>query len=485
MRRSRTTWTAAAATVLAATSLLVTPTGSAVAPAVTGSLASSHETVGTGDAFTLRGSLPPRRSRTVRLQVRRSGSWESVATKQSSRRGAFRFTVTAPPRAAVRTYRVAAPATTIRGRRYPAVVTPTRAVTVVGTVAVDAGWQHACALGSDGSAWCWGDNTFGALGDGSTVSFQPRYSSGPVRVVGSDWTAISAAGADTCGLRDDATAWCWGDRTSMGMTDPSEAGTPQQVPGAWSQVSRGASHACGVRTDGTGWCWGDNGWGQLGQAEPAFSAAPLQVPGTWLELVAGFGYATPTTCGIRSDHSAWCWGVGSSGQLGNGATDSSVTPVQVAGDHQWSSLSVGGSHACGLDTAGAPWCWGANQDGRLGDGTFTERTAPVEVTIPGPWDTLDAGLQHTCGAQTNGEGWCWGWNDHGQLGDGTFATTYWPEPVPHQLTGSWTAVVAGFFGSAGLSADGSVLAWGEGAHGELGAGPSDPSAVPTEIAGLP
>jgi alpha-tubulin suppressor-like RCC1 family protein len=236
-----------------------------------------------------------------------------------------------------------------------------------------------------------------------------------------------------------------------------------------------------VHTDGTAWCWGENTDGQLGTAEPFSSQTPIQVPGSWVQVVAGVGASSATTCGIKQDLSAWCWGAGGSGQLGNGDPVSSATPVAVAGGHHWAMLTVGEVHACGIDTDGAGWCWGANTDGRLGDNTFSERHSPVRVTVAGTWETLDAGFQHTCGVTAGGAGWCWGWNSQGQLADGTDVTTYFPEPKANQLPGTWTDVAAGYFGSAGTKGSGTAWSWGSGEHGELGNGPSDRSLVPLRV----
>lgn len=487
MQRTRTMWTGAAAAFLAVTVLMVltlpveaTSATSATRTVVSGSLRLSDSTVAPGEAVTVTGTLPPQRSRTVKLQTWTSGSWNVLATKQSSRRGTFRFSVNSPTQAGARKYRVLAPSTTLGGKKYPALVTPTRTLTVVTMVAADAGWRHACALGSDQRARCWGDNTYGELGDGTPVSMTEKTSAGPVQVIGTGWTSISAGGGSTCGLKQNHTAWCWGDRASY-WSDPTQSSTPQQVPGEWSQISQGEDHNCGVHTDGTAWCWGDNTNGQLGAAEPTASATPLQVPGGWSQVVAGVGSSHATTCGIKQDLSAWCWGAGDSGQLGNDDFVSSATPVEVAGGHEWASLTVGEDHTCGIDTDGVGWCWGLNQDGRLGDGTFVERHAPVQVTVSGTWKQLDAGLGHTCGVTTDGAGWCWGWNDHGQLGDGSNQTVYFPEPKSSRLPGIWTDLAAGFFGSVGTKASGTAWAWGTGNHGELGHGFSDPSLEPLRV----
>lgn len=484
MPRTRKMWRVAATSLLAmaALTILTMPVDarSASATQVSGSLRLSDESVAPSQTVTLSGTMPPRGARSVKLQTWTSGSWNAVATKQSSSRGIFRFSLRSPKEAGARKYRVFAPATTIGGKRYRALVTPTRTLTVVTMVAADAGWRHACAVGSDKRAWCWGDNTFGELGDGTAVSSAVKTSDGPVMVIGTGWKSISAGGASTCGLKQDHTAWCWGDRVSY-WSDPSQSSTPQQVPGDWNQISQGERHNCGVHADGTAWCWGENTNGQLGAEEPLVSQTPIQVPGEWVQVVAGVGSSSATTCGIKQDLSAWCWGAGGSGQLGNDDSVSSATPVAVAGGHDWTSLTVGEEHTCGIDTDGAGWCWGANLAGRLGDGTFAERHAPARVTVAGTWAKLDAGFQHTCGVTPDGAGWCWGWNDHGQLGDGTSETSWFPEPKVSQLPGTWTNVAAGYFDSVGTKAAGTAWAWGNGDHGELGNGPTNHSLDPLRV----
>ncbi len=292
---------------------------------------------------------------------------------------------------------------------------------------VDAGWRHACAVGGDRRAWCWGDNTYGELGDGQGATFDEGdpLISGPVLVEGGSWAALSAWGGSTCGLKTDDTAWCWGDHAAY-TTDVTDgkAPAPVQISGAWKQIASGWNHACGVQTDGTGWCWGRND-GQLGTNQAVAPGTKVKLPGSWISIVpGGTGAYTDdhfdnVTCGIKANRSAHCWGRNESGQLGDDSTTASATPVAVAGEHEWAQLSVGGQHVCGVTTDGAGWCWGGNLDGRLGDGTFTERHVPVQVTVAGSWAGIDAGLQHTCGVTAQKAAWCWGWNDSGQIGDGT------------------------------------------------------------------
>ncbi len=487
MGRSRQAWSVTLVALLITTTLALTAPTQATSPRaaqVAGTLRLSDGTVAPGDRISLTGEVPPGRARTVKLQTFRNGSWVVLATKQTSRRGGFRFSTTAPTRAGDRDYRVLAPATTLGDGRHGAVTTPSRTLTVVTMVDAVGGWRHSCALGSDHRAWCWGSNEFGELGDG-TGGAEGALVSGPVRVLGRDWTDISAAGASTCGVRADDSGWCWGDGASYLFAGDDWA-APNKLPGDWSRLSAGAFYACGVHTDGTGWCQGQNEDGQLGTGEAVSTTTPVQVPGSWLEIVAGAGFDAVTTCGIKADRSAWCWGSGGHGQLGNDGTTSSATPVEVAGDREWASLSVGGTHVCGTTTDGAGWCWGENTDGRVGDGSnINERHVPVRVTVADTWTSLDAGFLHTCGSTADGTAWCWGQNDHGQLGNGTSTTTYFPVPEPTELEGVWTTVDAGFDGSVGTRATGFAWAWGDGTHGQTGQGASGLATTPLQVAIAP
>ena len=481
MRARASSVTATIVAIAVAALAAVIPTAVA-APAVKGSLQLSDSTVLPSSPVSLSGSLPPRRSRTVKLQTKISGSWATLATKKSSAVGAFSFTATSPSAAGTRQYRVLAPVATLGGKRFAAVVTPTRTLTVVAVTAVDAGWHHACAVGSDHRAWCWGSNTYGELGDGQGATFDEEIISGPVQVEGGNWADISTMGGSTCGLKRDATAWCWGDHAAYttGEID-GKAPEPVQIPGAWNQVASGWFHVCGVTTDAKGWCWGRND-GQLGTDQPVTDGTKVQLPGTWRAIVpGGYGNNDAVTCGIDEDRSAWCWGDNTYGQLGDGSTDASAVPVEVAGDHEWAQLSVGAQHTCGVTTDGAGWCWGDNVAGRLGDGSFIERHSPTRVTMADTWSVIDAGFLHTCGVTTLKAGWCWGTNDDGQLGNGTTTTTYFPDPAPHQLGGTWRDVAAGWKSSVGARQPGKPWAWGLGDYGQTGSGETGVATSPVAV----
>jgi alpha-tubulin suppressor-like RCC1 family protein len=125
------------------------------------------------------------------------------------------------------------------------------------------------------------------------------------------------------------------------------------------------------------------------------------------------------TCGVTTDHRAFCWGGNDQGELGNGTTAGTNRPVAVAGGLQFDHVSVGWGYTCGVTTDGQGWCWGSNYKAMLGDGTQTSRSVPVPVAGAHRFRQLRAYNVHTCGVTTNDEAYCWGANNAGQLGVGT------------------------------------------------------------------
>ncbi|MCO5324026.1 MAG: hypothetical protein M9946_05510 [Nocardioidaceae bacterium] len=130
---------------------------------------------------------------------------------------------------------------------------------------VSAGTNYACGVRAGGQLWCWGDNFYAQLGDGTTAD---RLA--PTRIgAAADWSAIATSSTHTCGLRSGGQAWCWGSNSNGELGDGTniDRQVPVQVGSAsdWSTVSSGYGHSCGVRTGSTtAWCWGRNNHGQLG-----------------------------------------------------------------------------------------------------------------------------------------------------------------------------------------------------------------------------
>ncbi|HEX8673093.1 MAG TPA: hypothetical protein VF710_14455 [Longimicrobium sp.] len=194
-------------------------------------------------------------------------------------------------------------------------------------------YQHQCGI-SAGSAYCWGDNDLGELGNGTRAG-----APAPTRIASSlQFTRVGTGAFHSCGLAVDGTAWCWGTGTygTLGNGGVAASTTPVQVAGGlrFTTLSVGLYHSCAVATDGAAYCWGLNSEGQLGSTSTTrgadglpYTASPAPVGGglLWKEVSAGALHS----CGITTDARLRCWGLNTSGQLGNGTTTSSATPVPV------------------------------------------------------------------------------------------------------------------------------------------------------------
>ena len=286
------------------------------------------------------------------------------------------------------------------------------------------------AIRANGTAWCWGYNGYGRLGDGTTTN-----RSSPVSVVGgfTDWVLISA-GYTTHGIRANGTLWGWGMGATGAIGDNTTVSkqSPVSVVGGftdWVQVSGGQWRAAALRANGTAWGWGYNSSGQIGDGTTTGRISPVQVVGgitDWVQLNAGGQH----TVAIRATGTAWAWGNNGSGQLGDGTTTNRSSPVQVVGGFtNWVQISaVADGSTVAIRANGTAWSWGNGTNGILGDGTTVNKSSPVSV-VGGftDWVQVDAGHFHVSAIRANGTAWGWGRNQNGRLGDGT--TTYRSSPV--------------------------------------------------------
>jgi len=265
---------------------------------------------------------------------------------------------------------------------------------LTGAVAVASGYGHACALLGDGTMRCWGENVEGQLGNGTTAnpSTGPPGSSVPVAVSGIAGAASITTGAyHTCVLLGDGTVRCWGrnGQGQLGDGTLTNSATPVPVAGITgvAAVSGGGSHTCALLRDGTVHCWGENADGQLGTGTAgAVSTTPVRVGGITGAIAVTAGWQH--TCALLGDGTVQCWGRNLEGQLGNGTTTSSSTPVRVV-DVTGAIAVTGGwwRHSCALLSDSSVKCWGAvgadNAFGQLGNGSTTGSATPVTMTGTG------------------------------------------------------------------------------------------------------
>lgn len=355
--------------------------------------------------------------------------------------------------------------------------------------ALSAAGHHTCARQSDGTAWCWGANQAGQLGEGTTGNI-----SVPVPVTGiADAADLTAGDTFTCARRNNGTVWCWGDDRAgqLGTGVAIERTAPVRVTGLDRalSLSAGGDHTCALRptTDGaaTATCWGENQAGQLGDGTRLDRSMPvaLKIRLGAREVAAGLMH----TCLRAGDRSVWCWGRGGSGQLGNNTLLDVVIPTNVNGLSDVAQVATGRNHTCVLQQLGTSpplgrvLCWGANEDGQLGDGSTTAR--PVPVAVPGAADVIELALggAHTCARHADGTVACWGRGTEGQLGDAEAQSS----ATPVEVQGITNAVdlTAGARHTCAVLDDEtrSVVCWGDGADGQLGWGSTGARPVPAKV----
>lgn len=246
-------------------------------------------------------------------------------------------------------------------------------------------------------------------------------------------------------------------------------------------VSAGDSHACAIDEAGVAFCWGLGSHGQLGNGFLVNRLTPFPVAGghTFTAIVT----AETHSCGITTTGQAYCWGLNNVGQLGDGTTISQPSPTLVAGGLSFTSIVAGAFHTCALTTSREAYCWGLGTNGPLGTGTGGVHTMPTRVLGGHTFVSLTAGRIHTCGLTTGGQAYCWGLNSSGQLGDGTTANKLMPAQVIGGLT--FASISAGDAHTCALTSSGSAYCWGNADQGRLGMG--DPGALlhtsPQSVAG--
>lgn len=247
-----------------------------------------------------------------------------------------------------------------------------------GVAAVSGSSYTNCALTTAGGVQCWGDGTQRQIGDGTTND-----SNSPVQVSGltSGVVAITGGGYANCALLGTGRVKCWGQGTfgALGNGAFSNSGTPVEVSGITNAVAiSGSDQAfCALLTTGAVTCWGNNSSGVLGDGTTNNSNVPLTIQGMTAKAISVGQYHA---CILTTSGGIKCWGQNAYGQLGNGSTTQALIPVDVTGlTAGVSAVTVGTVHTCALTLSGAMKCWGQNSYKQLGDGTTNNSNIPVTV----------------------------------------------------------------------------------------------------------
>lgn len=374
---------------------------------------------------------------------------------------------------------------------------PTAGGTVVaGTVAplaftvVAAGLNHSAAIGSDHNTYAWGGNALGQLGDGTTTS-----SATPVRVqapAGVDFVSVSVGVNHSVALGSDGNAYAWGDNSHGQLGDGGTAGSrvPVRVRApagvTFTALVTGVFHSVAIGSDGNAYAWGRNTYGELGDGTTTSSATPVvvQVPAgvSFTSLAAGVYHSVA----IGSDGVSYAWGDNGFGQLGDGTTVASHVPVPVQAPPgvTFTAIAAGVYHVVATGSDGNTYSWGANTSGQLGDGTTTGSPTPVPVQTPAgvTFTGPAAAGGHSLALGSDGATYAWGDGDLGQLGDGTTTDSLTPVPVQAPPGVTFTGLAAGGGHSIALGSDGNAYAWGDNGSGGLGDGTTTNSSTPVRVA---
>lgn len=349
---------------------------------------------------------------------------------------------------------------------------------------VSSGVGITCAVTSTSEVKCWGLNHVGQLGTGnqndSFVPVQVQGLSGPVEsVVATTYTG--------CAVVSGGGVKCWGSNTRGQLGDGSRTSSnvPVNVVGLTSGVKAMAgteSGNCAVLHTGEVKCWGEIFIDFNNDGSEDSSDTPVAIPGLPQDIVAISAGSGKFYCVVSTSTGVWCWGANSRGQLGDGTTIDSFTPVRATSlNSTVNSISSGPSHSCIVTNSGAVKCWGLNMNGQLGNGTRINSSTPVDVVgLSGPVLAVSTGFYHTCALLVSGTVQCWGWNASGQLGDGSTNDSDTPVSV-QGLTSTIEVLTTGNRNSCVLFRNGELKCWGDNTYGQLGDGTNTNRSLPVTV----
>ena len=358
------------------------------------------------------------------------------------------------------------------------------------TRAAPAAAQARAAAGSTGAGTlrAWGDNEDGQLGDGTTTS---RHIPHKVKLPsGTTVTSVRGGCETSVAVTSTGRVLAWGVLSVVNnIAAVSHVPVPIKLPGgaAARTVRVGCSFTLILTTTGHVLSWGENSFGELGNGTTTNTATPAPVHLPDSTRIKAISTGCHHSLALTTTGKLLAWGYNAFGQLGNGTTTESAVPVKVAvpAGTKIKAVSAGCDWVLALTTTGRVLAWGDNSHGQLGNGTTTSTDTPVTVHIALPGTgrvtSLFAGCGHSLALTTKGKVLAWGYNASGQLGNGT--TTQSDSAVRVKLpAGTYVrAITASCLSSLALTRAGRLLAWGDNGDGELGDGTTTSRSTPVKV----
>lgn len=332
------------------------------------------------------------------------------------------------------------------------------------------------------NALCWGSNSSGQMGDATTANRTALTS-----VHGAQsYTSLTSGYDFSCGLSALGEAWCRGINTSGQLGDGTTTTRLEAVkvsgtgsdPLSLIALAAGYNHACGINVTGDAYCWGDNNMGQLGNGTTTASSTPVKALGgqAFTRIAAGNG----RTCALTATNALYCWGENASGGLG--VTIGSKTSPTLVSSGPWLAVSM---HAesrtqCAITSSGAAYCWGAGSNGELGNNTVTANSNSLAAVSGGlTFKSLAVGGAHVCGLTSAGATYCWGTGSNGIVGNPAAAAA---QRTPLAVVGGrvFSEISAGSNHTCGHEA-GAIYCWGVNSSANLGDGTTTNSSTPVQV----
>jgi|GEM_PF-5196904 len=377
---------------------------------------------------------------------------------------------------------------------------------------ISAGSGHVLALKNDGTVWAWGYGNNGALADGTASN---RYS--PIQVyagAGVPLTAVESVSAgrnSSFAVRADGTAWGWGynGNGEIGDNGYNNRYYATQVRGVGNEgfltgveeLSSGENHTLARKTDGTAYAWGANGFGQFGNNSTTASPTPVQMKhpdGQNVTDVISIGAGQFYTVIARGNGTVWTAGYNSYGQLGNDQYTSASSLTQVKSSNGTGVLTgidkvyAGVYSVFAVNTSSSIYGWGNNNYGQVGihmNGASSGVPQYIIAELYSPvltgFSAVASGQQHTVGLKPDGTVWSWGNNAFGQLGQNNYDNSSVPVQVKNEDGTAFltdvVSIVANDHNTAVIKSDGSLWTWGYGSFGHIGNGAASTRTLPTRV----
>ncbi|MBF0207223.1 MAG: hypothetical protein HQK53_10080 [Oligoflexia bacterium] len=339
------------------------------------------------------------------------------------------------------------------------------------------GSETFCASKTDDSLWCWGGNSSGQVGTGSTDSII-NYPSSVAFSVNQANSFCSGSG-HSCAIKPDKNVWCWGNNYSSAIGNGETNNNILTPAPVWNAelsdvdaVSCGGNHTCALKSaDKSVWCWGRNDWGQagIGVLDPATISTPVAVLGAGSGGVGSISSSAGGhhNCVLKSDDSIWCWGDNSYFQLGSGEINPyESTPATIPDISNIDSIVSGNSFSCALKNDGSIWCWGISDSGELGfcdaAGSISTPMAVSGAGSSGVSSIHSGGGGHTCALKTDNSLWCWGPNSSGEIGIGNSTTIQCTPAAVTALENDVLNFSVGNGSTCAIKNDNTLWCWGAG-----------------------